>query len=510
MSRTLRGRVAIGSALVFALLLAVLGATWYGLLSRWLDADATMRLTELSDGLRGYLRFDGAAPALADDTGDGDVAAFIHDATQYYQIYDLTTGRLLVQSDRIRAVGLQFAGAQVRAFGDSPRPIDVATPSGRVRLSNSLVDRGTGRRYLLQVGVSLAPTDAALRRYRRLLFWCLAPALIVVALAAWGVADAALSPLGHVADAARTIDVNNLGARLPVRGSNDELDRVVQAFNGTLDRLEGAIGEMRQFSAALAHELRTPLAVLRGEIELAFRRAGGDRNAQQSFANQLDAIDRLKRLIDQILTLARAESGQIVLAIAPVEIGSLAASLVEQLQPVADAHGLELSCDRCEPVVVDGDAGWLERLLLNLLDNAVKFTPAGGSVVVSVSGNGGAARIAVRDTGVGMSAEDAQRAFERFFRADPARSSAAEGAGLGLSLAQWIVHRHHGTITVDSHPGAGSIFTITLPAASGRRSSKLQAPALLPIEPVSCPSIRLSGPTLPFRERCGCDEQVKG
>jgi heavy metal sensor kinase len=499
MSRTLRARVAIGSALVFAVLLAVLGAVSYSLLSRWLDADATMRLTELSDGLRGYLRLDGAAPSLAYDARDGDVAAFIHDATQYYQVYDATTGRLLVQSDGIRSVGLQFTPAQVRAFADQPRPIDATTPLGRVRLSNRLVDRGTGRRYLLQVGVSLAPTDAALRRYRRLLLWCLPPALVVVALAAWGVADAALSPLVHVADAARTIDVSNLGARLPVRGSNDELDRVVRAFNGTLDRLEGAIGEMRQFSAALAHELRTPLAVLRGEIELGLRRAGSDWHARQTFANQLDAIDRLKRLIDQILTLARAESGQILLAIGPVDIGSLATSLVEQLQPVADAHGIELSCDPCEPVVLDGDAGWLERLLLNLLDNAVKFTPDGGSVVVSVSGNGGAARIAVRDTGVGMSAEDAQRAFERFFRADPARSSSTEGAGLGLSLAQWIVHSHHGTITVDSHPGAGSTFTITLPAASRPRSSKVQAPALLPIEPVSCPSIRLSGPTLPFR-----------
>jgi heavy metal sensor kinase len=474
MSRTLRGRVAIVSALVFAVLLAVLGAVSYGLLSRWLDADATMRLTELSDGLRGYLRFDGAAPAVTYDTSDGDVAAFIHDATQYYQVYDATTGLLLVQSDGVRSVGLQFTPAQVRDFRDEPRPIDVATPLGRVRISNSLVDRGAGRTYLLQVGVSLAPTDAALRRYRHLLFWCLPPALVVVALAAWGVADAALSPLVHVAAAARAIDVSNLGTRLPVRGTNDELDGVVRAFNDTLDRLEGAIGEMRQFSAALAHELRTPLAVLRGEIELGLRRAGADRSARQMFANQLDAIDRLKRLIDQILTLARAESGQIVLAVAPVDLGSLASSLLEQLQPVADAHGIDLSCDPCGPVVVDGDAGWLERLLLNLLDNAVKFTPDGGRVVVSVSGNTAAARITVRDTGIGMSAGDAQRAFERFFRADPARSSSTEGAGLGLSLAQWIVHSHHGTITLDSRPGAGSIFTITLPAAGPPRSIAAQ------------------------------------
>jgi heavy metal sensor kinase len=370
---------------------------------------------------------------------------------------------VLAQSDGARAFGLTFAPDQIRAFRKAPQPVDLKTPWGRVRISNSILGGGTEPTYLLQVGVSLAQRDAALRRYRDLLVWSLPPALVVAALAAWGLGGVALAPLVRVADAARAIDVRSLGSRLPLRGTDDELDQVVAAFNETLDRLDSAIGEMRQFSAALAHELRTPLAILRGEIELGLRQSPGERHR---LASQLEAIDRLKRLIDQILTLARAESGQIALTVAAVDLGDLASSLVDQLQPVADARGIRLSCERCEGAIVEGDAGWLQRLLLNLLDNALKFTPAGGRIRVGISRIGAEARITVRDTGVGMAPEDAERAFDRFFRADPARSSATEGAGLGLSLAQWIVESHQGTLAVDSRPGAGSTFTVTLPVAT--------------------------------------------
>jgi signal transduction histidine kinase len=266
-------------------------------------------------------------------------------------------------------------------------------------------------------------------------------------------------------------------------GLGDELDRVVGAFNETLDRLEKAIGEMRQFSGALAHELRTPLAVLRGEIELGLRRAHGDRTTEQMFASQLEAIDRLKRLIDQILTLARAESGQIALAAAPVDVGDLASSLVEQLQPVADARAIELSCDRSEPVVVRGDAGWLERLLLNLLDNALKFTRGGGRVVVGISRSGREARITVRDTGIGMSAEDVQRAFEPFFRADPARSSSTEGAGLGLSVAEWM----HGVTRARSRWTAAPALDRSLPSSCPQRRDLLNVSS----GTLSCPTLSL-------------------
>jgi signal transduction histidine kinase len=163
-----------------------------------------------------------------------------------------------------------------------------------------------------------------------------------------------------------------------------------------------------------------------------------------------------------LLTLARAESGQIPLARERVDLGGLAIAAVEQLEAVAHATGLDLRCETAEGIVVEGDAEWLERLLLNLLDNAFRFTPRGGSVVVRVSAADGQARLEVRDTGIGMPPEVLSRVFERFYQADPTRSSSARGIGLGLSLVKWIVDRHDGTVEAASGPGAGSTFTVEI------------------------------------------------
>ena len=263
-----------------------------------------------------------------------------------------------------------------------------------------------------------------------------------------------LRPLSQMALATRAIDVSTLDRRLTVRGPRDELDEAASAFNAALERLEHAV-EMRQFSAALAHELRTPLAALRGEIELGARQPGLSEAARGAAASQLEEIDRLARLIDQILTQARAEAGQIPLTFAPVDLGELASAVVEDLESLADARSIALGSEHTDAVVVSGDAGWLRRLLINLVDNALKFTPESGRVTVRVTAHDETAIIAVEDTGIGLTAEDAARVFERFFRADPSRTSRIEGAGLGLSLVQWVAAQHHGTVSVAS-PGAST------------------------------------------------------
>jgi heavy metal sensor kinase len=463
MTRTLRARLATIAAIVFGLLLAGISLISYRVLARRLDADVTERLMQLTDGLHGYLRFGDGTATVAYDTSDNDQAVFVHEATRYYQVYDAASARLVAASNVMTALGLQWTIDEVQAFRAKPAPFDIATEYGRLRISNSERTLSDGRTYLLQVGVSLAPMDAALKSYRDLLWWRVPVALLLGTFAAWWLSGFALRPLSRLAAAARAVDVHALDRRLPVRGVGDELDRVAAAFNETLDRLGHAVADMRQFSAALAHELRTPLAALRGEIELASRAPGVSEAQKESYGSQMEEIDHLTRLIDQILTLARAEAGQIHLTAAPVNLGELAGSLVNQLEPLAEARANELRCERSDTVIVRGDAGWLERLLLNLLDNALKYTPEHGQVVLRVSRNGDRARVDVRDTGAGLSPADAERVFERFFRADPARSSSAPGAGLGLSLVQWIVAQHHGSVSVESRLGEGSTFTVTLP-----------------------------------------------
>lgn len=465
MTLALPSRLTLVYTAVFGLLLTAFGVVAYRVLAHQLDADVTANLAELTSGLHGYLRFDNGAPTLTFDPTDPGQAAFVREATRYFQVFEANSGRLLVQSEALRSMGLQFTPAEVPAFRERPRLQDFQTDYGRIRLSTSLIAPGSGQTYLLQIGASLDAMDRALDRFLALLLVGVPAGLLVAFLAGRRMAAVALAPLSRLATAAGTIDIADLQRRLPVRGTGDELDAVALAFNDTLARLERAVAEMRQFSAALAHELRTPLTALRGEIEMVMLQPRSREDLGQRLASQLEEIDKLKRLIDHLLTLARAEAGEIPIARDRVDLGAISESLVEQLELVAQARAITLRRQVDRQVVVAGDARWLERLLLNLLDNALKFTPEHGCVDIRLSREGGLARIDVRDTGVGMPPEVVSRIFERFFRADPARSSGGEGVGLGLSLAKWIVDRHNGRIDVESQPGKGSTFTVRLPLA---------------------------------------------
>jgi heavy metal sensor kinase len=480
MRLTLRARLAVISTVVFGIVLAIWSVVSYHVLAVRLDADVTERLTQMAEGLHGYLHMDGDTASVTFDESDAEQATFVHDATQYFQVYDGDTGRLLTQSKGFEPLGVRLTSAEVRAWLAQPAPFDIRTDYGRFRIANSVIASPRGERRLLQVGVSLAPLDNTLDRYVELLQWYMPAALLVGGLAAWALSGLALAPLSRLAEAAAEIDVTRLDRRLPIRHVDDELDLVAGAFNETLARLDEAVGEMRQFSAALAHELRTPLTALRGEIELGLHRATTDEAGRRTAESQIEEIDRLTRLIDAILTIARAESGQIAMTATPVDLGALATSLVDQLDVIAESRAIALRCQSDGITVVDGDAAWLQRMLLNLLDNALKFTSAGGQVTLRVAGEANAVRVDVADTGIGLSDEDAGRVFERFFRADPSRSSDTAGAGLGLSLVKWIVDRHHGRIAVASQPQQGSTFTVWLPravsAGSGDRESLVREP----------------------------------
>ena len=460
---TLRTKLTLFYSITVSVLLTGFGLIYYNVFSGGLDQDLTQEVRDRADGLRGYLRFDEGKPVFNYDLNDPDEVTFIHTATRYYQVYDIHTGELLDESEEFHAAGVKYPPSDVAHYATiAPAFVDLQTDEGKLRVRNEEI-RINGEPYLLVVGASLTTVEDAIKLFVRALALLIPTGVFLAAIASWFMAGKALEPVAALGKAAGEIGVSRLDRRLPVRGTGDELDYLAGQFNDTLQRLEKAVGEMKQFTASISHELRTPLAVLRGEAEIALMQSNSTEQYRRVLASQLEEFEKLTRMVNELLTLARAESGEVAIAHDRVNLSSLSQSLTEQLEPVATSKNLRLSCQCASDVFVDGDAGWIERIILNLVDNAIKFTPAGGHVEVRVAQNGENRVIEVTDTGIGIDNDAVPHIFERFYRADPSRSNRADGAGLGLSLVKWAADQHHATIEVDSTPRHGSTFRVKFP-----------------------------------------------
>jgi heavy metal sensor kinase len=465
---TLRTKLTLFYSITVSVLLTGFGLIYYNVLSVGLDQDLTQEVKDRAVGLRSYLRLDEtedseSKPVFAYDPDDPDDVTFINTATRYWQVYEIHTGKLLGESDEFHAAGVKYPASDVAHYATiAPSFVDIQTDEGKLRVRNEEV-RINGAPYLLVVGASLQTVEDTINNFVRALALLIPTGVLLAAIASWFMAGKALEPVAALGKAAGEIGVSRLDRRLPVRGTHDELDYLAEQFNETLQRLEKAVGEMKQFTASISHELRTPLAVLRGEAEIALMQSSSTEQYRRVLASQLEEFEKLTRMVNELLTLARAESGDVPIAHDPVNLSSLAQSLIEQLEPVAASKNLKLSCQCAADVSVNGDAGWIERIILNLVDNAIKFTPSGGKVEVRVSQNGENRTIEVTDSGIGIDADALPHIFERFYRADPSRSNRADGAGLGLSLVKWATDQHRASIEVDSTPGHGSTFRVKFP-----------------------------------------------
>lgn len=294
----------------------------------------------------------------------------------------------------------------------------------------------------------------------------------------WGVAGGALRPVSTMVEAARRIARSqDFRHRLPTAGSRDELGQLASAFNEMLAELEKAFENQRRFVADASHELRAPLATLQGNLELLDRAANLSEEERRAIWRDIrDEVRRLGRLVSDLLSLARAEAGQ-GLHLQPVELDRVVTDVLRPMRTEMAQHRLVV--EHLEPVPVMGDADRLRELLVILLDNAIRYTPAGGEIRVGLRHTPGQeVALSVADTGIGIAPEDLPHIFERFYRADKARSRATGGTGLGLAIARWIVEAHGGRIEVESQLGRGSRFTVRLPVAppaSTGAEARLQA-----------------------------------
>jgi len=473
----LRARLSLFYSALFTVLVAILFLGAYYLLKSDLENLTTDELVDRATALRGYIHVEADLPVLRYDSKDPEVAGFIGTATRYFQLYDQESGRLVFQSPELERLGLEFTPGELRNIEEGPPLLDVGTDEGRIRFYSDRITSDAGHEFFVQVGETLEPADAALRRFRRMGFLLLPVGLLLGGTAGFFMAGRALSPIRAMARTAQAIELTQLDSRLELTGASDEIDTLAVTFNDMLDRLGKAVGEMKQFTTSIAHELRTPLTALRGETEMALASAQTPEAYRSVLASHLEEFDKLTRIVNQLLVLARADSGELQLELEVFDLVPMIRNLVDTFALIAADKQIALDVEAPEVLELSGDPQWLERVLVNLLDNAIKYTPENGRVTLKAAQDARESRIEVVDTGCGIPEWAIPHIFERFFRVDPNRAKDIPGVGLGLTLVKWIIDKHRGSIEVLSHEGQSTAFVLHLPRDPGEQRAKVKETA---------------------------------
>lgn len=317
---------------------------------------------------------------------------------------------------------------------------------------------------IIVIGQSLNLMDVAMKNLFGI-FIFLIPLLILIA--AFGgiiIANKALRPISHIIRVAREISVGDLSKRLNLPYTNDEIGNLAQTFDMMIERLENSFEKQKQFTNDASHELRTPIAVIQTQAESALtgeRTKGEYRKALEVI---LEESKHMSKLVHNLLFLARSDANAERLTIENLNLSELIEGIVSELVPIAENHRLTLKIIKNEPSYIRGDQTRIIQLFYNLIDNAIKYTPSGGKVEISIENSGKFIKTSVKDTGIGIPKEHLPHIFERFYRVDRARARKSGGSGLGLSICKWIVNAHGGKIEVESQEGKGTTFTVWLPA----------------------------------------------
>lgn len=332
--------------------------------------------------------------------------------------------------------------------------------------SSYTLNENRNRKIYVAIGSSLAQSDKLLTGFTWL---CIAMIPLVAAIGmatGWAVSGRALQPVMAIAQAAQRISGSNLSLRIPERKAADELEYLVETFNDMISRLEQSFIQVRQFSTDVSHELRTPITIVRGQLEVALFTAQTAEQYRDAIVVAMGDVERLSQIVRALLLLSQAETGQVILQLQPLDLCETARNITEQFEIPAEGAEVKISFHAgTRNCTGDFDRVQIERMLSNLISNAVKFTPAGGEVRVTVNRVGDQAEILVQDTGQGIAPEHLPHIFDRFYRVRGMEEQASpeKGLGLGLSFVNWIVRAHSGTIEVQSEPGKGTTFTVRLP-----------------------------------------------
>jgi heavy metal sensor kinase len=359
-----------------------------------------------------------------------------------------------------RDIGINRNAVNRLLKSDQPVFDTVNTPDRRhkIRILYSLVSPS----IVMQLGQSMENYYRLIEAFRKIFITTMAIVFVLAAGVGWFLARRALGGVETVTWTARRISEGNLNERVPVKKREDEIDRLAITFNQMLDRIQNLVSGIKEMSDNIAHDLKSPITRIRGMSEISLTTGESLAEYQKTAASTIEECDRLLDMINTMLIISKTEAGVNHLEKKEMDIGAVVSNACELFQTLAEDKGLTLTCDITGTFPLCGDNRLIQRMIANLLDNAIKYTPPNGSVAVSVRAGSDESRIiTVKDTGIGISAEDLPHIFERFYRCDPSRSQS--GTGLGLSFSQAIARAHGGDITVTSMPNRGSTFEVILP-----------------------------------------------
>lgn len=392
----------------------------------------------------------------------------IRTAGNYIQVLD-PLGTVVAKSSNLETFSLPIPRATyMAALHEGSTSFEIVKSVGRypIRLvTKPIILKERGLVGIVQVGSSLESVQEVFRSFLYIFIPGMFASIIVASAVGWFLARKALQPVTEITKLAQRIGAENLSERLNISVSHDEIGMLATTINGMIERLENSFKQIKQFTADASHELKTPLTILKGEMEIALRSKDDMEHMRAALTSSLEEIDRMSSIVMNLLDLAKMDVEKGALPMVPVSIDRVLAERFEHFRRRAANKGIELVLTRSVPAVVTGDSVRLSQLLANLIDNAVKYTARGGRVELSLDIEGAEAVIRVKDTGMGIPAADIPYLFDRFYRVNQARSGDEGGAGLGLSICREIALAHGGTITVASEPGFGTTFTATLPLA---------------------------------------------
>ena len=462
---SIRFRLTFWYTLTLAVILATSGLFSYYYFSFSLRQQVDVELREITRQIDRHQ----AEIFLDEDRVDCEKLHDLINQSNWDAFIQLRTEKLFpaCSSDNLMGKELPFGGVarqQVRWLNQHLETIETENGLSQRVISHPVVDKNT-LVGVAQVAISFGTSEDTINQLR-LIYLLVGPfAIIWLGVGCWFLADRMISPIIDITEAAHGINAENLDLRLPTSGHKDELSRMVVSLNRMLERLEDQFRRTKQFSGDASHELRTPLTILRGETEVAMRWAKTPEEFREILSSNVEEIDRMERIIENLLTLSKSEVGELQLEFKEFSLSDMMQGLYLQSKFLSEPKQISISldCQAEKEIIINGDELRLRQMFLNLISNGIKYTDEKGSLAIRFGYDGDMAKVEIEDTGIGMEPYHLSRIFDRFYRVDKARNRMDGGTGLGLSIVKFIAEAHGGSVNVISTPGKGSTFTVLLP-----------------------------------------------